>query len=79
MVAENTLGGIGALSADQLFAAMGYFACIDSDAARACADRVAATFGADGAQRNGFDQTVKSHRATLITRRICRASCQAIP
>lgn len=58
LIEENTLAGIGAANASRLFASMGYFASIDSDAARAFADRVGTTFGANAAQPNGLGQSV---------------------
>ena len=58
LIEENTLAGIGAANAGRLFASMGYFASIDSDAARAYAERVSATFGATAAQPNGLGQSV---------------------
>ena len=58
LIEENTLAGIGAANAGRLFASMGYFANIDSDAARAYADRVATTFGTNAAQPNGLGQSV---------------------
>ena len=58
LIEENTLAGIGATNAGRLFASMGYFASIDSDAARAYAERVGATFGANAAQPNGLGQSV---------------------
>lgn len=58
LIEENTLAGIGAANADRLFAAMGYFASIDSPAARAFADRLGATFGTAAAQPNGLGQSV---------------------
>jgi ABC-type branched-subunit amino acid transport system substrate-binding protein len=58
LIEENTLAGIGAANAAGLYASMGYFATIDSDGARAYADRVKSTFGADAAQPNGLGQSV---------------------
>ena len=58
LIEENTLAGIGAANAGRLFASMGYFAAIDSDAARAYAERVTATFGGNAAQPNGLGQSV---------------------
>lgn len=58
LIEENTLAGIGAANADRLFASMGYFASIDSDAARAFADRLGASFGTQAAQPNGLGQSV---------------------
>ena len=58
LIEENTLAGIGAANAGRLFASMGYFANIESDAARAYSDRIAAEFGASAAQPNGMGQSV---------------------
>ena len=58
LIEENTLAGIGAANADRLFASMGYFASIDSDAARDFGARIGATFGANAAQPNGLGQSV---------------------
>lgn len=58
LIEENTLAGIGLANADRLFASMGYFASIDSDAARDFGARVGATFGTDAAQPNGLGQSV---------------------
>ncbi len=58
LIEENTLAGIGAANADRLFASMGYFASIESDAARDYAKRLGANFGADVAQPNGLGQSV---------------------
>lgn len=58
LIEENTLAGIGPANTDRLFASMGYFASIDSDAARDFGDRVSARFGTDAAQPNGLGQSV---------------------
>jgi len=58
LIEENTLAGIGAANAGRLFASMGYFANIESDAARAYSDRIAAEFGVSAAQPNGMGQSV---------------------
>ncbi|MDP5334290.1 MAG: substrate-binding domain-containing protein [Paracoccaceae bacterium] len=58
LIEENTLAGIGPANTDRLFASMGYFASIDSDAARDFGARVSARFGADAAQPNGLGQSV---------------------
>jgi len=58
LIEENTIAGIGAANAGRLFASMGYFANIESDAARAYSDRIAAEFGASAAQPNGMGQSV---------------------
>lgn len=58
LIEENTLAGIGAAGANRLFAAMGFFASIESEAAQAFAARHAQTFGAEAAQLNGMGQSV---------------------
>lgn len=58
LIEENTLAGIGPANTDRLFASMGYFASIDSDAARDFGARVSARFGTDAAQPNGLGQSV---------------------
>jgi urea transport system substrate-binding protein len=58
LIEENTLAGIGGANAGRLFASMGYFAGIDSEAARDYAARVTATFGVNAAQPNGLGQSV---------------------
>lgn len=57
LIEENTLAGIGPANTDRLFASMGYFASIDSDAARDFGARVSARFGSDAAQPNGLGQS----------------------
>ncbi len=58
LIEENTLAGIGAANATGLYASMGYFANIDSDSARAYAERLKTTFGTDAAQPNGLGESV---------------------
>lgn len=58
LIEENTLAGIGSANAGRLFAAMGYFASIDSEDARAFARRLDESFGAAAAQPNGLGQSV---------------------
>ncbi|PTX03278.1 substrate-binding domain-containing protein [Pararhodobacter aggregans] len=58
LIEENTLAGIGSANANRLFASMGYFAGIDSDAARDYAARLGATFGSDAAQPNGMGESI---------------------
>jgi urea transport system substrate-binding protein len=58
LIEENTLAGIGAANADRLFASMGFFSSIDSDAARGFVERVGTTFAANAAQPNGMGQSV---------------------
>lgn len=58
LIEENTLAGIGASGANRLFASMGFFASIETDAAQDFAARHAETFGGDAAQLNGMGQSV---------------------
>lgn len=58
LIEENTLAGIGAANADRLFASMGFFSSIDSDAARGFVERVGTTFAANAAQPNGMGQSI---------------------
>ena len=58
LIEENTLAGIGAAGASRLFAAMGFFESIETEAAQSFAARHTATFGADAAQLNGMGQSV---------------------
>lgn len=58
LIEENTLAGIGAAGANRLFASMGFFASIETEAAQDFAARHDETFGADAAQLNGMGQSV---------------------
>jgi len=58
LIEENTLAGIGAAGANRLFASMGYFAAIETEAATAFAARYHDSFGADAAALNGMGQSV---------------------
>jgi len=58
LIEENTLAGIGAESAKNLYSSAGYFASIDTPAARAFADRYTATFGTDAPALNALGQSV---------------------
>lgn len=58
LIEENTLAGIGAAGANRLFASMGFFESIETEAAQSFAARHAEAFGADAAQLNGMGQSV---------------------
>ncbi|MEM6985676.1 MAG: ABC transporter substrate-binding protein, partial [Pseudomonadota bacterium] len=57
LIEENTLAGIGADNANRLYSSAGYFAAIDTDAAKAFANDYAAAFGDDAAALNGLGQS----------------------
>lgn len=58
LIEENTLAGIGAAGANRLFVSMGYFANIESEAARSLAERYRETYGEDAALLNGMGQSL---------------------
>lgn len=58
LIEENTLAGIGAGGANRLYASMGYFANIETEAAQAFAARYHDSFGTDAAALNGMGQSV---------------------
>ncbi|HPD93597.1 MAG: substrate-binding domain-containing protein [Rhodobacter sp.] len=58
LIEENTLAGIGAANAHRLFASMGFFASIDSEAARSFDARLHSRFGAEAAQPNGLGESL---------------------
>ena len=58
LIEENTLAGIGAENAMNLYSSAGYFATIDTPAARDFAERYAAMFGADAPALNALGQSV---------------------
>jgi ABC-type branched-subunit amino acid transport system substrate-binding protein len=58
LIEENTLAGIGAENANRLFASMGYFASIDTDAARAFSQDYTTTYGVDAPVLNGLGQSI---------------------
>jgi urea transport system substrate-binding protein len=57
LMEENTLAGIGAANANRLFSSAGYFASIDSDAAKDFAKSYANEFGADAPALNTLGQS----------------------
>lgn len=58
LIEENTLAGIGAENAENLYSSAGYFANIDTPAAKAFADNYKARFGDDAAALNALGQSV---------------------
>ena len=57
LIEENTLAGIGADNANRLYSSAGYFASIDTDAAKAFAASYKDAFGADAAALNTLGQS----------------------
>lgn len=57
LIEENTVAGIGAQNTANLYASAGYFASIETPAARAFAARYAKKFGADAPMLNGLAQS----------------------
>jgi ABC-type branched-subunit amino acid transport system substrate-binding protein len=57
LIEENTLMGIGAENSANLFSSAGYFASIDTPAAKAFADAYKAEFGADAALLNSLGES----------------------
>ena len=57
LIEENTLGGIGAAGANRLYSSTGFFATIESDAAKAFVERYHARFGADAPPLNTLGQS----------------------
>jgi len=58
MLEENTVAGIGHANARNLYSSAGYFASIQTPAARAFADEYSARFGADAPQLNGIAESL---------------------
>ena len=67
LIEENTLAGIGADNANRLFSSAGYFASIDSDAAKAFAKAYSAEFGADAPALNTLGQSAYDGLQLLAT------------
>ncbi len=67
LIEENTLAGIGADNANRLYSSAGYFASIDSDAAKAFAKSYADTFGADAPALNSLGQSAYDGLQLLAT------------
>ena len=67
LIEENTLAGIGADNAGRLFSSAGYFASIESEAAKAFAASYAAEFGADAPQLNTLGQSAYDGLQLLAT------------
>ena len=57
LIEENTLAGIGAQNSENLFASSGYFANIDTEAARVFRDDYKAKFGSDAAALNALGES----------------------
>lgn len=57
LIEENTLAGIGAENSKGLYSSAGYFANIDTPAAKAFAEKYAAKFGADAAALNSLGES----------------------
>ena len=57
LIEENTLAGIGAENSKGLYSSAGYFASIDTPAAKAFAEAYAAKFGADAAALNSLGES----------------------
>ena len=57
LIEENTLAGIGAENSKNLYSSAGYFANIDTPAAKAFAGKYAARFGADAPALNALGQS----------------------
>ena len=57
LIEENTLAGIGAPNANRLYSSSGYFASIDSDAAKSFSAAYSEQFGSDAAQLNSLGQS----------------------
>jgi urea transport system substrate-binding protein len=57
LIEENTVAGIGAQNTLNLYASAGYFASIDTPAAKAFAERYARRFGAQAPQLNALAQS----------------------
>lgn len=57
LIEENTLAGIGEANADGLYSSAGYFASIDTDAAKDFAASYAGAFGDDAAPLNTLGQS----------------------
>ncbi|MBU2484456.1 MAG: transporter substrate-binding protein, partial [Alphaproteobacteria bacterium] len=57
LIEENTLAGIGAENSKGLYSSAGYFASIDTPAAKAFAEAYAAKFGTDAAALNSLGES----------------------
>jgi len=67
LIEENTLAGIGADNSNRLYSSAGYFASIDSDAAKAFAKSYNDSFGADAAALNSLGQSTYDGLQLLAT------------
>lgn len=67
LIEENTLAGIGAANANNLYSSSGYFASIDTDAAKSFSATYTKTFGADAPALNTLGESAYDGLMLLST------------
>lgn len=77
LIEENTLAGIGVANARQLYASAGYFASVDTPAARGFAEAYGRRFGADAPALNGLAESV--YEGFLMLEAIARRAGSLAP